>query len=525
MNKKFAPLAIAVAATLGLVGCGGGSSSGSSTTQSPDSGGDTTTSNLMTPTSELQGKQVGSFQDAAVEGLTYWTASNGLGQTGENGSFNFEPGEVVALYIGNELVTLTDAELYSTPMDTLSVRNITEQGLGHPHQGLNVLRLLQTVDGSADESTITIPDSFHSDRNGSVIGLNFAQDTMDFASSAEVGSILTVAGKQGENLVDRSVAVDHLEQTLAGLDKNVIDLRGTWVGASTYMAEFGATPDPSCVDVGPATWIVGDETVFLYGDELNSETNMGNITCTGRDYGNQDTSDWPGVDNATRDGETGVEWSIADNGALDFECGPTCTLAELRGTIDDWDARCLADAFYANNSEGSFYNSGDTAYCAESDDHNGPIVGYSEVTYIDRLGGDRILRLKWDFYASSNEAPAQTAERANDFNENGFSLEVMNRKVALGHTLDLTQGEWVEKVNSATDQQTVDGGTYTFPADEASIALECAGGFESCTWEELNGSYDDSEGNTFQYIHIRGTNVINWVEGDTVGTLTRTASN
>ena len=524
MNKKFAPLAIAVAATLGLVGCGGGSSSGSSTTESPGSGDDTTTSNVMTPTSELQGKQVGSFQDAAVEGLTYWTASNGLGQTGENGSFNFEPGEVVALYIGNELVTLTDAELYSTPMDTLSVRNITVANAGHPHQALNVLRLLQTVDGSADEFTITIPDSFHADRNGSVVGLNFAQDTVDFAGSAEVATILTAAGKQGVDLVDRSVAVDHLEQTLAGLDKNVIDLRGTWVGTSTYLAQFGDTPDPSCVDVGPATWVVGDETVFLYGDELNSETNMGSTTCTGRDYGSQDTSDWPGVDNATRDGETGVEWSIADNGALDFECGPTCTLAELRGTIDDWDARCLADDFYVTKSEGDTINiSQDSDYCNESDVHNGPIVAYSEVTYVDRLGGDRILRMKRDFFATF--APAPTAERATGFNENGFSLDVMNRKVALDHTVDLTQGQWVEKIISATDQQTVDGGTYTFPADGASIALECAGGFESCTWEELNGSYDDGSGNTVQYIHIRGTDVINWVEGDTVGTLTLAASN
>lgn len=524
MNKRMAPLAIAVAATLGLVGCGGGSSSGSGTTESPGSGDDTTTSNVMTPTSELQGKQVGSFQDAAVEGLTYWTASNGLGQTGENGSFNFEPGEVVALYIGNELVTLTDAELYSTPMDTLSVRNITVANAGHPHQALNVLRLLQTVDGSADEFTITIPDSFHADRNGSVVGLNFAQDTVDFAGSAEVATILTAAGKQGVDLVDRSVAVDHLEQTLAGLEKNVIDLRGTWVGTSTYLAEFGATPDPSCVDAGLATWIVGDETVFLYGDELNSETNNGSITCSTSDYGSQDTSDWPGVSNATRDGVAGVEWAIADNGALDFDCGPECTLAELRGTIDDWEETCLANDFYSTKNEGDMIDHfQDVDYCAESDQHNGPVVGYSEVTYVDRLGGDRILRMKRDFYASF--APAPTAERADTFNENGFFLEVMNRNEALEHTVDLTQGQWVEKVISATDQQTVDGGTYTFPADGASIALECAGGFESCTWEELNGSYDDGSGNTVQYIHIRGTDVINWVEGDTVGTLTLAASN
>ena len=441
---------------------------------------------------------------------------------------HFAPG---FLYIENELVTLTDAELYSTPMDTLSVRNITGKDdlghpIGHPHQALNVLRLLQTMDGNADESIITIPDSFHSDRSDeTVMGLNFALNTLEFAGSTEVDTILSIASKNEVDLVDRSEAVDHLEQTLAGLEKNVIDLRGTWVGTSTYLAEFGGTPDPSCVDAGSATWIVGDETVFLYGDELNSETDENNnITCNTVEYGSQEPSDDSPGEKATRDGETGVEWLIADNGALDFDCGPTCTLAELRGTIDDWDARCLADAFYENNSEGSPYSSGDTAYCAESDDHNGPIVGYSEVTYIDRLGGDRILRLKWDFYASSNEAPAQTAERATDFNENGFFLEVMNRKRALDHTLDLTQGEWVEKVNSATDQQTVDGGTYTFPTDGASIALECAAGFESCTWEELNGSYDDGSGNTVQYIYIRGTDVINWVEGDTVGTLTLAAS-
>ena len=74
----------------------------------------------------------------------------------------------------------------------------------------------------------------------------------------------------------------------------------------------------------------------------------------------------------------------------------------------------------------------------------------------------------------------------------------MNRKVALDHTVDLTQGQGVEKVISAADQQTVDGGTCTFPTDGARIAFECAGGFESCTWEELNGSYDDGSGNTVQ---------------------------
>ena len=518
-TRALRPFAIASlgAITLGLAGCFGGSSSSSGNSSSTNTGEEP--SSVMTPTSELSGKQTGSFQDAAVEGLTYWTASNGLGQTGENGSFNFEPGEVIALYLGNELVTLTDAELYSTPMDTLSVRTITQQGLGHPHQGLNVLRLLQTIDSSADEATIAIPDSFHADRNGSLVGLNFAQSTSDFAASSEVDAVLTAAGKQGEELVDRSVAAAHLKQTLENLDNNVIDLRGIWIGTSAYLSEFGDTPDPSCVDVGPATWVVGNETVFLSGVELNSETNGGVTTCSGEDYANADTSDWPGVSTATNNGVTGVEWLIADNGALDFDCGPECTLAELRGTIDDWEEVCLANDFYASKSEGDLIDfDQDTDYCAESAQHNGPVVGYSEVTYVDRLGGDRLVRVKRDFYASF--APAPTAERATDFQENGFVLDVMNRKEALEHTVDLTQGEWVEKLISATDTQTMDGGTYVFPGDSANVALECAGGFNACTWEELNGSYVDGAGNTVQYIHVRGTNVINWVEGDTVGTLT-----
>ncbi|MEQ6886599.1 hypothetical protein [Salicola sp. Rm-C-2C1-2] len=518
MNRIPSPLALAVvsAMSVGLAGCFGGSSSGSSSTND-DSG-----SNEMTRTADLEGEQTGSFQDAAVEGLTYWTASNGLGQTGKNGSFNFKPGEVVALYLGNELVTLTDAELFSTPMDTLSVRKIKEQGLGHPHEGINVLRLLQTIDSSDEDSTIVVPDSFHEDRNSTSVGLNLAQDTAGFANAGKtLDSILTTAGQQGEPLVARGDAAEHLKQTLANLDNNVIDLRGEWVATSTYMKQFGDQPDSSCVDVGPATWVVGDETVFLHGDELHSETNNGSITCEGRDYGSQDTSDWAGVDQATRNGIDGVEWSIAENGALDFDCGPECTLAELRGTIDDWEETCLANDFYTYKNKGDGIDHfQDADYCEESDDHNGPVVGFSEVTYVDRLGGDRILRLKRDFYAS--QAPAEDAERASNFSENGFSLDVMNRREALDHTVDLTEGEWEEKLISATDDQTIDGGTYSFPSDESNIALDCAeNGFQACTWSELNDSYDDGNGNTVQYIHIRGTDVINWVDGDTVGTLTR----
>lgn len=531
-NKIPSALALACAGTLALAlaGCGGGggSSSDSGSTTNPESpsspGGESSTDSLMTRTADLEGPQSGSLQDAPVEGLTYWTASNGLGQTGENGTFNFKPGEIVAFYIGNELMVFTDAELYSTPMDILSVRNVTQPGEGHPHMALNVLRLLQTIDTNPDEAVITIPDSFHADRNGSVLGLNFAQDTETFASSPKVAQILTEAGKQGEQLVDRSVAAEHLERTLAGLENNAIDLRGTWMGTTTYLDHFGAVPQSSCLAVGPATWVIGDETVFLHGDELGSNTSGGITNCFARDYGTQDTSDWPGVSSATRDGVDGVEWNIADNGALDFDCGPVCSLAELRGTIDDWEEVCLADDFYASKSSGDMIDfNADTDYCAESAQHNGPVVGYSEVTYADRLGGDRILRIKRDFFASF--APASTAEHADNFSENGFSLDVISRKEALNHTVDLTQGEWVEKVISATDTQTVDGGTYTFPQDGDSLALECANGFNACTWSELNSSYDDGSGNTVQYIHVRGTNVINWVEGDTVGTLTLAASN
>jgi hypothetical protein len=143
--KIRSPFAIAVAGTLalGLTGCFGGSSSSSDASNSPSK--DSESGAVMTPTSELQGKQTGSFRDVAVEGLTYWTASNGLGQTGEKGSFNFEPGEVVALYLGNELITLTDAELVSTPFDTLSVRNVTQKGSRVAHQVFWRSRMLQST--------------------------------------------------------------------------------------------------------------------------------------------------------------------------------------------------------------------------------------------------------------------------------------------------------------------------------------------------------------------------------------------
>lgn len=174
----------------------------------------------------------------------------------------------------------------------------------------------------------------------------------------------------------------------------------------------------------------------------------------------------------------------------------------------------MSNDYYQTNNAGEFIDYDKVDYCAESDQHNGPVVGFSEITYTDRLGGDRIR----NFFAAI--APAEGAERPDGFSESGLVLDVMNRQEALDHTVDLTQGQWVEKLITATDTQTVEGGTYTFPADAASFDLQCANGYDACTWEELNCSYKG-----VQYIHVRGTDVINYVDGDTVGTLTLAASN
>lgn len=511
MNRIPSPLALAVvgAMSVGLAGCFGGSSSGSSSNDD-DSGSD-----QMTRTAELEGEQTGSFQDAAVEGLTYWTATNGLGQTNEEGSINFTPGEIVVLYVGNERITLTDAEKITTPLDTLSVRTVTQSGEGHPHQGINVLRLLQTIDDSQDSDTITIPDSFHEDRDGTTVGVDFAQSTSDFATSQPVADLLTEAGKQAQDLVSWDEAAQHFRDNLNSLDNNTVNLEGIWESRSSFRDGFGQDPDPSCEMGTPEYWDIGEKTVFLYGDELKHNDG----TCESVSYADQDNSDWEGVTEATRDGKEGVEWDISELKLLDLQCGPACELGELRSTINDWDEKCLADDFdYENNTTVS---ESDKDYCKESDDHNGPVVEYSEVTYVDRLGGDRLLRIKRDFYTS--QVPDSDADRApeSSFQELGFSLGVMDRQKALDHTVDLTEGSWEEKLISDTDTQTVDGGTYDF-ANDPDIALTCEDGYSSCTWSELNDSYQDADGNEVQYIHIRGTNVINWVQGDTVGTLTLT---
>ncbi|MYL27564.1 MULTISPECIES: hypothetical protein [Halomonadaceae] len=526
MASRFAVTGLALA----LAGCFGGSSSGSGGSQDPE----TATQQTMDSTTELEGAQTGELQDAAVEGMTYWTASAGVQKTDENGSFDFEPGEAVAFYLGNDRLIFTDAELYTTPMDTMSHVAIDNANVaGHPHEAINILRVLQTIDASDSDSVISIPGSFDKD-GGAPIGFDLASEADDLSSQTAVATLFTTAGTDVQSLVGFTDAGNHLEQTLSNIDDAAIDLSGTWDVTASYREAFGQafadTPGAnethsSCEDAGQSRLVINDESGFQYGDEIRTETDG---TCSTVDYAS--TADGNRFTQVTRNGNTGVEWDIDAEGIIDLDCGPVCSLADLRTTVTDWDALCMSDAYFANNPDGGAVNHDEVDYCEESSNHNGPIVGYSDVAFVDRLGGDRLIRIKRDYFTKSG-VPAQSEERADSFEEQGFFVTVMDRLEAVEHTVDLTDGEWTEVGIGGSDKESFPESTVNFSTSPSGSGADVAPGCDdmsACTWRELNRAYSKADGNggtlTTRYIYVRGTETLNWVNGDTVGTLKRVAN-
>ena len=525
LSRRYSlPFAIA-GLTFALSGCFSSSSSSSD----PDSPSDPSinTDNLMSSTSDLEGTQQGTLQDAPVEGLTYWTASAGRQQTGEGGSFEFEPGEVVVFRLGGERLVATDAELISTPLDTLAINRVLQgsDGEGHPDEAINTLRLLQTIDKQPnDDSVIEIADSFHSDNYLAEDQEKYFNPNLssgEFANSDAVADVLERSGRQAEDLVGYAQAAEHFEHSLDRLENADIDLRGEWHLSTMHLEDFETTsPNEGCEFEQRSTLIIDDTTGFQFGEELNT----GEDGCEEVNFGD---SEYDADNVVTRDGNTGVEWSLAENGIIDVDCGPICSLSELRKTTNDWDAMCLSDSFpYGENQEWSF---DDLEYCDDSDSHNGPIMAFSEVNFVDRLGGDRLIRIKRDFSANTQYAPeSPDAERADSFSEQGFFLTAYDRAETKNYTVDLSSSSWKETAMSSKETDPFhEDKLVSFGSEDGQEPFH--DGFcedmSACTWQELNQrieDFDTDTGDDMNFIHVRGTDVINAMVDNTVFTLHRT---
>jgi hypothetical protein len=139
-------------------GGGGGSSSGSTTTSS------------------------GIFLDAEVEGLTYTTDSGITGQTDENGTYEYVPGEQITFSIGGVTIGTVDGAPSCTPFDFGAAST-------------NIARFIQSLDADGDPSNgIDITDASLA-LAGTTIGSDaFLVDTATYEANPDISGAITTAG-------------------------------------------------------------------------------------------------------------------------------------------------------------------------------------------------------------------------------------------------------------------------------------------------------------------------------------------
>lgn len=490
---------LALPVVFALVGCGGGGSGDPSGTGGVGTG--TGGGGGSSGTGGLQIAQTGEFIDARVAGLGYWTASHGFGTTDENGGFQFLPGEMVVFYIGNQMLLYTDAEPITTPMDTLAAEVATAAGGRHPHEAINILRLLQSVDETPSvEGRISLP-SYFADATTS-LGLDLAQESHKFAEQA----LAQVPPNFIPEVVSFEVAAAHFRESLENLDDNLIDLTGTWVDVSGRGEEFGVIGEAR----SELVWEIELDRVAVSGTELHTrEDGDGNIYVFTTpfpiveadvgdvvdqlfdDFGPAWSKDAIAefvnelVDEFKSEGfeidDRGfLTWNISEFGLFDEGMceSARCSLAELR-SIAYVDVDCGG------------------SNCVVSDPDN-DVFGYSEVTWAQRLGGDRLIRMKRDFWRD---------ELDQEFAEDGYFFSILDRKEAHETVVDLT-GEW-ELTHIGSDPKNKTTETITFGDSDVShpslVPFTCKGGFKTCGWSELNQRQDGAS-----LIHVRGTAAVNW---------------
>jgi len=174
----------------------------------------------------------GRFVDSAVEGLIY-VSGNQVGVTDANGTFTYEVGEAVTLYVGGIELGSALGQAVITPVDLVeSAADETDSTV------INIARFLITLDDDGNpDNGITITDTVR----GLAVGyIDFALSSTDFTNNGNVQTIvasLTAATNAGaRNLVSSAQAQSHLSASLFGLLAG--DYEGTFSGDLSGSWEF-----------------------------------------------------------------------------------------------------------------------------------------------------------------------------------------------------------------------------------------------------------------------------------------------
>jgi hypothetical protein len=220
--NKLTPLYLAI--LLGLTACGG----------SGDGGGSGTTS-------------TGIFLDAEVEGLEYTTDSGVTGQTDENGTYKYVPGEQISFSIGGVNIGTVDGAPSCTPFDFGAAST-------------NIARFIQSLDADGDPSNGIDITAASLALAGTTIGSDaFLVDTPTYEANTAISDAITTAGG---NDVGEVAAIANLA---AGTD-NTFD-------ANELEDELFIIIDPTENDIGIIsfdTFANGAEAFSIFASETTA---------------------------------------------------------------------------------------------------------------------------------------------------------------------------------------------------------------------------------------------------------------
>jgi hypothetical protein len=151
--------------------------------------------------------QKGFFIDSVVEGVPFTTATQS-GTTDSAGTFNYLPGEIVSLYIGDILLGSAPGKPLMTPLDFVpGAIDETDPRV------TNILRFIQSLDSDNDpDNGISISNIVATQAVGQ--SLDFSLETADFEIAAN-SLISVLTSDEVSALVDASTAQIHFVGSLA----------------------------------------------------------------------------------------------------------------------------------------------------------------------------------------------------------------------------------------------------------------------------------------------------------------------
>ncbi len=249
-------------------GCGGGSSSGNSSSDADAS------VDLLT----------GVYVDSAVEGLFYRTETQS-GYTNAAGEFKYVGGESVIFSIGDLTFPAATASDVLSPLDLAGTLNIADVSV------VNIARLIQTLDTDGNPSNgITISEAAHQAASGLEV-LSFDSQTFD----ADVAILVANSGSVKTVLIDSSVAISHLQETLGSTPDFTIRAisRNTTeetAGTATFTMKLNSLPNGNVV--------INVDSL----DESEGTASPSSLTFTPENYNANHTVTVTGVDDDLNDG-------------------------------------------------------------------------------------------------------------------------------------------------------------------------------------------------------------------------------